>query len=116
VNNTPLSHAVALGADVIWVLPTGYSCALPESPKGALAMALPGLTLTVNQRLAIDVAHFESRVDLRSSRRCARSESHRRTSPSRRSSQSGSHAAARQWLSSRHPVTGEAALLEPHRH
>jgi NTE family protein len=42
VNNTPLSHAVALGADVIWVLPTGYSCALPESPKGALAMALPG--------------------------------------------------------------------------
>ncbi|MGH3637221.1 MAG: patatin-like phospholipase family protein, partial [Mycobacterium sp.] len=31
VNNTPLSHAVALGADQIWVLPTGYSCALPES-------------------------------------------------------------------------------------
>jgi predicted acylesterase/phospholipase RssA len=27
-----------------------------------------------------------------------------------------SHAAARQWLSSRHPVSGEAALLEPHRH
>ena len=30
VNNTPLSHAVALGADPIWVLPTGYSCALPS--------------------------------------------------------------------------------------
>ena len=34
VNNTPLSHAVALGAKVVWVLPTGYSCAMTESPRG----------------------------------------------------------------------------------
>lgn len=34
VNNTPLSHAVALGADLVWVLPTGYPCALPEAPRG----------------------------------------------------------------------------------
>jgi NTE family protein len=34
VNNTPVSHAVTLGADLVWVLPTGYSCALRESPKG----------------------------------------------------------------------------------
>lgn len=38
VNNTPLSHAIALGADRVWVLPTGYSCALPEPPRGALGM------------------------------------------------------------------------------
>src|ERR1700757_4183662 len=65
VNNTPLSHAVALGADVAWVLPTGYSCALPESPIGALAMALHALTLAINQRLAVDVARFEEDVDVR---------------------------------------------------
>ena len=65
VNNTPLSHAVSLGADEIWVLPTGYSCALREAPKGALAMALHATTLAINQRLAVDVARFEGTVDLR---------------------------------------------------
>lgn len=116
VNNTPLSHAVALGAEVIWVLPTGYSCALPESPKGALAMALHGLTLTVNQRLALDVARFESAVDLRVIPPLCPV----RVSPADFSQSAQlierSHDAARAWLSSRHPATGQAALLEPHRH
>lgn len=116
VNNTPLSHAVARGGDVIWVLPTGYSCALPESPKGALAMALHALTLAVNQRLAIDVARFESRVDLRVIPPLCPI----RVSPADFSQSAQlierSHDATRQWLSSRHAVTGQAALLEPHRH
>jgi len=64
VNNTPLSHAVALGADRVWVLPTGYSCDLPASPQSALTMALHALTLTVNHRLAVDVTRFEQEVDL----------------------------------------------------
>lgn len=116
VNNTPLWHAVALGADVIWVLPTGYSCALPESPKSALAMALHGLTLTVNQRLAIDVARFESRVDLRVIPPLC--PVHVSPADFSQSAQliDRSHEAACRWLSSRRPVTGQAALLEPHRH
>lgn len=65
VNNTPISHAVELGADVIWVLPTGYACALREPPEGALAMALHGLTVMVQHRLATDIAKYESAVDLR---------------------------------------------------
>ncbi|QCH26293.1 patatin-like phospholipase family protein [Mycobacteroides salmoniphilum] len=65
VNNTPLSHAVSLGADEIWVLPTGYACALREAPRGALAMALHATTLAINQRLAVDVARFERTVALR---------------------------------------------------
>ncbi|TDZ78643.1 NTE family protein RssA [Mycobacteroides salmoniphilum] len=65
VNNTPLSHAVSLGADEIWVLPTGYACALREAPRGALAMALHATTLAINQRLAVDVARFERTVELR---------------------------------------------------
>lgn len=116
VNNTPLSHAVALGAEVIWVLPTGYSCALPESPKGALAMALHGLTLTVNQRLAVDVARFEGSVDLRViPPLCPVQISPADFSQSAQLIER-SHTAASEWLSSRHPVTGQAALLEPHRH
>jgi len=65
VNNTPLSHAVALGATEIWVLPTGYACALIETPRGAVAMALHAMTLAINQRLVADVKRFESSVDLR---------------------------------------------------
>ncbi len=65
VNNTPISHARDLGADTIWVLPAGYACSMTEAPKGALAMALHGLTLLVQQRLAVDVARMEPLVDLR---------------------------------------------------
>ncbi|KAA8962470.1 patatin-like phospholipase family protein [Mycobacterium sp.] len=116
VNNTPLSHAVALGADVIWVLPTGYACALPRAPKGALAMALHALTLAINQRLAVDVARFEDVVDLRVvPPLCPLGISpidftHTAQLIER------SHATTCEWLATRHPGTGQAALLEPHRH
>ncbi|HEX6424500.1 MAG TPA: patatin-like phospholipase family protein [Acidimicrobiales bacterium] len=116
VNNTPLSHAVALGADVVWVLPTGYSCALPESPRGALAMALHALTLTVNQRLAVDVARYESTVDLRVvPPLCPVPVSPADFSQTAQLIER-SHDATRAWLSSWQPGLGQAALLEPHRH
>ncbi len=116
VNNTPLSHAVALGADQIWVLPTGYSCALPESPKGALAMALHALNLTVNQRLALDVARFEEVVDLRVvPPLCPLGVSpidftHSASLIER------AHDSTRDWLAAGHPGSGQATLLAPHRH
>lgn len=65
VNNTPISHAVALGADTIWALSTGYACALTEPPHGALGQAMHALTLTLNHRLAVDIATYRSQVDLR---------------------------------------------------
>lgn len=65
VNHTPISHALALGADTLWVLPTGYACSLPAPPRSALGMALHGLTLLVQQRLAADVDRYEHVVDLR---------------------------------------------------
>ncbi|OBJ87432.1 alpha/beta hydrolase [Mycobacterium gordonae] len=116
VNNAPLSHAVVLGADLVWVLPTGYSCALPETPRGALALALHALTLTVNQRLALDVASLEQVVDVRVvPPLCPLGVSPIDFSQSAQLIQR-SQAATREWLSTRHPVTGQAALLEPHRH
>lgn len=116
VNNTPISHAVALGADIVWVLSTGYSCALPNAPRGALAMALHSLTLVVNQRLAVDIERYESAVDLR----VAPPLCPIRVAPSDFSQSAQlidrAHASTAAWLGSRHAHTGQAVLLEPHRH
>jgi NTE family protein len=54
-NNTPISHAVELGASEIYVLPTGNACALAEPPTGALAMALHALSLLMQRRLIEDI-------------------------------------------------------------
>ncbi|USX53256.1 patatin-like phospholipase family protein [Lentzea sp. HUAS12] len=65
VNNAPVSHAVALGADQVWVLPTGYACALTSPPRSALGIALQALTLLVNHRLEVDVERYRDVVGLR---------------------------------------------------
>ncbi|MFS8099031.1 patatin-like phospholipase family protein [Lentzea alba] len=65
VNNAPVSHAFELGADRIWVLPTGYACALTSPPRSAVGIALQALTLLVNHRLARDVERYRDSVDLR---------------------------------------------------
>lgn len=65
VNNNPVSHAVELGADQVWVLPTGYACALTSPPRSAIGVALQALTLLVNHRLAADVERYRDLVDLR---------------------------------------------------
>lgn len=116
VNNTPISHAITLGADTIWVLSTGYSCDLPEPPRGALAMALHAITLTVNQRLAVDIDRYETRTDLRVVPPLCPI----RTSPADFTHSAElierAHDATRGWLASTHQHQGQAALLAPHRH
>ena len=100
------------GADRVWVLPTGYSCDLPASPKTAVNMALHAMTLAVNQRLAVDIERFEQAVDLRVIRplcpvaTSGADFSHAATLIER------SHAATRAWLAANPPSTGQAALLE----
>lgn len=64
-DNVPISHAIDLGADTVYVLPTGYACALDKPPRGALATALQALTLVLQQRLILDVARYAESVDLR---------------------------------------------------
>jgi NTE family protein len=63
-DNTAISQAVALGADRIYVLPTGIACALTEPPAGALAAAVQALSFLTQQRLISDVAHFAHPVEL----------------------------------------------------
>jgi NTE family protein len=54
-NNTPISHAVELGARRIYVLPTGHACDLEEPPGGALGMALHAISLLTHRRLIADI-------------------------------------------------------------
>lgn len=63
-DNTPISQAVALGADRVVVLPAGVACALEAPPRSALGTALHALTLLIEQRLVLDVAAYHDRVEL----------------------------------------------------
>jgi NTE family protein len=65
VNNTAISVAGDLGADVIYVLPTGYACALHEPPASALGMALHAVSLAIQRRLISDVGVWQHRCTLR---------------------------------------------------
>jgi NTE family protein len=64
-DNAAISQAVTLGADIVYVLPTGFACALEEPPATPLASALHALTLLIEQRLIFEVAHFADIADIR---------------------------------------------------
>jgi len=57
-NNTPISHALELGCDRIYVLPTGTACALPEAPHGTLGMAVHAMSLLVQHRLSAELVQL----------------------------------------------------------
>jgi NTE family protein len=57
--NTPISHAVELCAQQIYMLPTGHACALEKPPPGALTLALNALSLLTQQRLINDIEQHE---------------------------------------------------------
>lgn len=59
VNNTPISHAIDLGATEVWVLPAGTSCGLDAAPTSPLAMALHSVSLLVHRRLQRDIGEFQ---------------------------------------------------------
>jgi len=63
-NNTPISHAVELGAERIYVLPTGHACSLDEPPRGALAMALHAISLLTHRRLMDDIERHRADAHL----------------------------------------------------
>jgi NTE family protein len=64
-DNTAVSHALGLGADVVYVLPTGYACALERPPRSILGSALQALTLLIEQRLILEVGYYADRADIR---------------------------------------------------
>ena len=64
-SHTPIAAALDLGAGTIYVLPTGYSCALPTPPRTALGTALHGLNLLIVQQLKDAIRHCRDRADIR---------------------------------------------------
>jgi NTE family protein len=63
-DNTPISHAVALGAETVFVLPAGYPCTIASPPRTALGMALQALTLMIGRRLSVDVEKYTGHCTL----------------------------------------------------
>jgi NTE family protein len=64
-NNTPISHAVALGAERVYVLPTQTGPRrIDHPPTGAIDAAIHALTLLVDARFAADVARYANDVEL----------------------------------------------------
>lgn len=63
-NNTPILDAIELGADRIYVLPTGNACDLPEAPGGAVAMLLHAMSLLVMRRLLLEIEALRDRAEL----------------------------------------------------
>jgi NTE family protein len=63
-DNTPIADAVELGAETVYVLPTGAPCELPKPPGGAIQMLVHALTLLIDQRLAQDIETFSQEVEL----------------------------------------------------
>ena len=63
-NNAAISQAVALGADRIFVLPTGVACALTKPPTSPFASAMQALSFLTQQRLIHDVTAFAEHAEL----------------------------------------------------
>jgi len=64
LNNTPISHAVALGAERIIVLPAIGSQRLVRVPRGAIAAGVIALSRGINQRFANDLVHYADAAEL----------------------------------------------------
>jgi NTE family protein len=60
-----VAAAVDLGADVVYVLPTGSACALPKPPRTAVGVALHALTLLIQQRLIHEVRAWQGTVRIK---------------------------------------------------
>jgi NTE family protein len=115
-NNTPISHACALGIDQVWVLCAGHACALTEPPGSALAMALHALGLLLHRQLAVDVDRYESLVELRVlPPLCPLTVSPVDFSHSEELIDRA-YAASMRWLDEDHPARGQAEFLGAHDH
>jgi NTE family protein len=115
-NNTPISHAVALGIDRVWVLCAGHACALTEPPSSALAMALHALSLLLHKQLAVDVERYESSIEIRVlPPLCPLTVSPVDFSHSAELIDRAYNASIR-WLDEDHPARGQAKFMSAHDH
>ena len=117
--NAPITQAVALGATTVYVLPTGYACALASPPPTVIGMALHSLSILLEQQLISDVARNQGSAEIHvMPPLCPLSVSpadfgHAAQLIAR------AHSATRSWLRRAPRVADQAGLLAfhgPHRH
>lgn len=60
-----IAQAVSLGADLVYLLPGGTSCAIETAPRHPVAAALHAVTLLLQQRALLETQLYSSEVDLR---------------------------------------------------
>ncbi len=63
-NHTPISAAIALGAQRVVVLPTGFSCAAQSPAKGVVGTLLHTFALLIAKQIAADAERYRSRTQL----------------------------------------------------
>lgn len=63
-NNTAISTALALGAERIIVLPTGFSCAAASPPRNAVAMGLHIVSVLLARQLANEAERYAHRATI----------------------------------------------------
>jgi len=63
-NNAPITHALEMGAEKVYVLPTGTACDLDEPPHGALGMLLHSMNLLVMRRLLVEIDLLKDHAQL----------------------------------------------------
>jgi NTE family protein len=62
-SNTPVKVAVALGAQRLIILSTGYACARQSPPAGAMANTLHALTLLIARQLISELESLDPKID-----------------------------------------------------
>jgi NTE family protein len=62
--HTAIRHAIDHGADEVYLLPTGFPCALVAAPPSAVGVALQALTLLSQQQLIGEVARYNGPAKL----------------------------------------------------
>lgn len=62
-SNTPVRVAVALGAQRLIILPTGFACDLQAPPTGAIANAMHALTLLIARQMVSEVEGLPADID-----------------------------------------------------
>jgi NTE family protein len=62
--HAPIANALAMGAQTLYVLSTGYACALQHPPRGPLAIATHALSLLIHHQVVADIARVPAHVRL----------------------------------------------------
>jgi len=63
-NYAPITHALELGADTIYVLTSGTACGLRAAPRGAIPLLLHSMSFLITRRLVVEMEHLQDRARL----------------------------------------------------